>query len=121
MQRKLLVCVWAMAGLGIFVIGSCENAKEPVIKNCSTDPKNYTSHVKPVIDAFCKVCHQPGGAYSSLPLTSYTEVKNATQNGKLLNSIKHDGTAVAMPQGGGKLSDVDIATIDCWVTNNYPE
>jgi hypothetical protein len=107
--------------LSVFLLQSCENSKEPVVETCDTKPRTYTADIKPIIDLYCKVCHQPGGAFSSLPLTNYAEVKNATQNGKLLSSIKHDGTAVPMPQGGGKLSDDDIAKIDCWVSKNYPE
>ena len=123
-MKKLLIPSLIVAALSVSIItvSSCEKAVEPApTQDCSTNPKTYTKNVKSIVDTYCKVCHQPGGSYSSIPLTSYSEVKNATQNGKLLSSIKHDGTASAMPQGGNKLSDADIAIVQCWVDSNYPE
>lgn len=123
-MKKLLIPSLIVAALSVSIItvSSCEKAVEPApAQDCSTSPKTYTKNVKSIMDTYCKVCHQPGGSYASIPLTSYAEVKNATQNGKLLNSIKHDGTASAMPQGGNKLSDADIAIVQCWVDSNYPE
>ena len=112
-----------VAAFGLALVSACKKSKEPVptTETCDTNPKNYNTHVKPIMTDFCTGCHKPGGAFSSLPLTTYAEVKNATLNGKLLPSIKHQSGAEAMPLGGGKLSDANIAIIDCWVSKGYPE
>lgn len=115
-----LILILAWFGL-LFFIGSCTKSKEPYIFDCAKTPSNYNNDIKPIMDAYCVVCHQPGGAYSSVPLTNYAEVRKATDSTKLLPSIRHESSVVAMPQGGNKLKAIEIAKIECWKSNNYPE
>lgn len=106
------------------ILDSCENSEEPkpvTQQTCETNPKTYTLDVKPIIDSKCMVCHQPGGAYGSLPLTNYSQVKTATDSGKLMQTIRHEVGFPAMPQGGQKLSDVEISVLDCWISNGFPK
>ncbi|MBS3915514.1 MAG: cytochrome c [Bacteroidetes bacterium] len=121
MLKKPLIGVIIFAAFSIFLFTTCKQTKEPVVETCDNPLKTYNTHVKPIISAYCVVCHNPNGAYPSIPLTSYLEVKNAAQNGKLILSIKHENGAVAMPQGGAKLNDADISKIECWKTNGFPE
>lgn len=107
----------------VLVFSACKEDKIPeVTKPCDVaNPAKYSSDVKPIIDSYCKACHQPGGAYSSLPLTTATEVKNAIISNKLMQTIKHEAGVSAMPQGGSKLSDADIAKIQCWIDGSYKD
>lgn len=118
--QKGVLAVLVVVGL-LTSINSCTKSKEPSVQDCATKPRTYNADIKAIMDNYCKTCHQPGGAFSSLPLTTYAEVKNATQNGKVLQSIKHDPSAIAMPQGGQKLSQSTIDMLNCWIINNYPE
>lgn len=111
----------AVSALSVIVFTTCKNSKEPAVETCDNPYKTYNNHIKDIMSAYCVVCHNPNGAYPSIPLTSYTEVKAAAQNGKLIASVKHEAGAVAMPQGGSKLSDQDIAKIECWKSNGFPE
>jgi hypothetical protein len=121
MLKRWSLAVFVISGFALVTLYSCENSKEPIIENCDNTPRTYNNDVKPIIDANCTVCHNPNGAFPSILLTTYAEVRNATENGELLPSIKHEPTAVPMPSGGNKLSALDIAKIECWVSKGYPE
>lgn len=47
-----------------------------VLSETQTEALTYSS-VKPILDARCVTCHQPGGRASFLPLTTLAEIKPA--------------------------------------------
>lgn len=79
----------------------------------------YANTIKPIMDLQCAGCH-PSGSPTQHSLDSYAGVKASINTGKLVPAIKHTGSK-PMPQGGGKLSDCDIAKIDKWIKNGMPE
>lgn len=96
-------------------------AKKDSCGNSSCDTLSYityNTHVKPIL-SLCTGCH-PSGSPTGHSLDSYNGVKTSINTGKLLPSIKHTGPK-PMPQGGGKLSDCDIAKIQKWFNNGMPE
>ena len=116
-----------IASLFLFTIllNSCykdsEEALYPgILENpsCQTDQMSYVSNVVPVIDNNCNRCHGASN-YKSLGsgilLEGYDSFMAWINNGKILDSIKQNGGAKAMPQGAGKLSDCDIAEIENWI------
>lgn len=101
----------------IFLILSClflsacltnvEEAIEesPISDFCKT--RSFSIHVKTIIDTNCVQCHGQGGNFPNL--TTYNGIKNNA------NAIKSETESRRMPQGFS-LTDEDIQTISCWVT-----
>lgn len=82
----------------------------------------FNGNIKSIIDLNCAGCH-PTGHFSGHVLNSYTGVAASLNSGKFLPAIKHTvaQTQKRMPQGGGKLSDCDIAKIEKWFNNGMPQ
>ena len=76
----------------------------------------YGASVKPILDNYCKACHSAG---NSISFDSYPDTKVTASNGQLLGSIKQISNYSAMPPTG-KLSDMQIAIIERWITNGCP-
>jgi len=82
---------------------------------CDTTVFTYAAAVVPIINTYCKGCHNPSSLGGGIDLSTYTGVKTVALNGKLLGSIKHSSGYIAMPQGGSKLQDCQIKQIEKWV------
>jgi hypothetical protein len=101
---------------GLFLV-SCESATVQDISAVITDP-TYTSHVAPVMSAKCTSCHAGGNEYPNLE--TYSEVKDATQNGALLCRLVGTCGGEIMPPSG-TLPTATITMINNWANNNFPE
>ena len=86
---------------------------------CNTSGMTYTKDVANLVINSCAGCHSGKYPASGIPLSTYTEIKNCIINGKFLGSVKQDGTASAMPQGG-KWSDCDVSKIEAWKAAGFP-
>ena len=84
---------------------------------CDTTGVSYASIIKPVIEQYCSVtgCHDNVVRAATYDLTSYSGLKSAADNNRLLGAINHQSGFVSMPQGMTKLSDCDINKITAWV------
>ena len=51
---------------------------------------------------------------------NYTADKTMALNGKLMGTINHASGFSAMPKGGAKLSNCQIAVVQKWVTAGAP-
>lgn len=121
MKKKLLLLSFCSVVL-LLSVDSCRNDKEPVPitpVTCDSNPSTYSKDIKGIMDSKCVVCHKPGGSFASLPLQTYSQVKTATDSGKLVGTVKHTAGFPAMPQGGSKLSDAELALIDCWIQKGF--
>ncbi|OSY89059.1 hypothetical protein WH52_03360 [Tenacibaculum holothuriorum] len=80
----------------------------------------YVANVKTIIDNSCATasCHDATNPTAGLPLTNYTQVKNAAQNGNLI--ARMNSTANPMPQSG-LLPTATRAIIDKWKTDGFLE
>ena len=87
---------------------------------CDTVDVSFTSGIMPVIDINCLGCHSGMNPQGELSLTNYEEIKDATVNGLLISSIKHDGQAVAMPLNLPKLPDCQITMFEMWLADGTP-
>lgn len=115
----MIVCLWGFA--------SCTYSKKevdyPTSVTCDTTTVKFSTTFKPILDATCNSCHggdgSLGGGYI---FDTYAGVKNQLDNARseLLDAIKHTGTVSPMPKGGGKLSDCEIAKIEAWINQGYP-
>ncbi len=79
-------------------------------------PPTYAAVVSPILDARCRGCH--GAAFQTrgggIDLSTYQALTRLPGN-TLLGVIRHEVGFSAMPKGGAKLSDCDIARIKGWV------
>lgn len=82
---------------------------------CDTTVFTYSGAVAPIINTYCKGCHNPASLGGGVDLSSYAGVNTVALNGKLLGSINHAAGYVAMPQGGNKLQDCQIKQIQKWI------
>jgi len=88
--------------------------------NCDSTQFTYSNAISGIITTHCKGCHTNPGASGNLDLNSYSNVKNAAQSGKLLNSVNGTNGYTIMPPSGNKLSDCQITQIKKWIQNGYP-
>ncbi|MCB9246734.1 MAG: hypothetical protein H6606_09935 [Flavobacteriales bacterium] len=87
---------------------------------CNTTDVNFSGVVNPIIANNCLSCHNAGLANGNVRLDSYTEIKKYADNGKLLSSIKRDGTiAKAMPPDA-PLGNCRVNQIEVWINAGAP-
>jgi hypothetical protein len=89
---------------------------------CDDTVVTFSSTVTSILHS-CQTCHSNSNASSSgggVKLQNYADVVTLVNSGKLMGSIKHDNGYIAMPQGGGKLSDCEISQLQKWIDNKTP-
>ena len=93
----------------------------PQISNtCDLSNVTYGLTVKPILQASCLNCHSNSKALNDgggVKLENYADVLIMVTNGKLMGSIRHNNGYIAMPNGGGKLTDCEINQLQTWIDN----
>ncbi len=99
-----------------------EGAKNTICNtgNCDTNNVAYGKHIVPLINTYCKACHNTSNKQGNINLDNYTDVKNQTLTGHLICCITNAGCKF-MPQGGAMLSTCNIRKIEIWAANNCPQ
>lgn len=64
-------------------------------------------------------CHNVGAG--GINLSTYEQVKLATDQGTLIQAIKHERGVSPMPKARPKLSDAQIKQFECWKSAGFPE
>jgi hypothetical protein len=122
---KKAVVVLAIASAAIY---GCTNKKadtpspsNPVV-TCDTASPTFSGTVNPIIQQSCAIggCHDHPTQAGGYDYSTYTGLKLAVQNQRLIGAIKHQAGFVAMPETGPMLSDCDIEKISEWVTIGAP-
>ncbi len=85
--------------------------------DCDTLNVGFSATIAPIIDLHCDGCHNANDPDAGIALTNYTEIANQALNGTLLDAIKAQNGAVAMPYNGNPLSNCDIRAIEIWIEN----
>lgn len=115
-KKKLLL------SLSVLFLWSCsDNSPDDLIDAAPINEVTYQTHVKPIIDNNCVVCHsEPPVNGAPISLTNYEQVKTAILNHGLLDRIsKDEGADDLMPLGGPKLPQNHINTIIQWQTDGF--
>lgn len=109
-------------GIVMTIISSCSKDDNNTV-DCTGVTPSYTNDIAPIFNANCATsgCHSALFPASGINLSAYTAAKSASLNGKVLQSIKHESSVAAMPQGTSKLSADNIRLIECWIKNGAPE
>jgi len=92
-----------------------QGAKNNACNDCDTSLFTYSGAIAPIVNTYCKGCHNPSSLGGNIDLSIYAGVKTIAVNGKLMGSITHTTGFIAMPQGGTKLSDCRIQQIQKWI------
>lgn len=101
------------------LINSCSEAIIPKEETTAiTEKVTYNQHIKPIVFNSCLTCHGSVNPSANLSLTSYSQVKNATQNGTLIQRI--NDASNPMPQSG-LMSAEQRAYFDKWITDGFLE
>lgn len=97
---------------------------------CSDRTLTYQADIKPILQARCVSCHEPGGvgfAKSGLRLDSYDAVMKGTKFGAVVipgSSVSSTlyrlvageaDPSIRMPHGQASLAESDITTIATWI------
>lgn len=82
-----------------------------------TEAVTYDPDITTIMIARCAPCHLSVSASGGVILDTYTGVKEAVENTKLVNAINHNSGYSPMPQGADKLAQTDIDTIQTWIKN----
>jgi len=88
--------------------------------NCDTTVVTFSMSVNGILQQNCISCHNNSLTSGNVNLEGYTKVKTYADNGKLIGVISHSSGFLPMPQGGNKLGDCEIATIQKWIANGTP-
>lgn len=80
---------------------------------------NYTNVVKNIMQLNCVSCHSNSVHQGGVILSSYDDVKQYVNNGKLMRTIEHQ-TYIAMPPNSS-LRDCDINQLKKWIANDMPQ
>lgn len=109
------------AGLFLLGLSSCFYDKADLIypqqTACDTATVTYTGTIAPILNSNCNACH--GGtaaAGAGIKLDNYASLSTWITNGRLLNSMLHNGQASPMPKGGSKLDACTINKVSTWIT-----
>lgn len=108
---------------GLFLVGmsACFYDKADLIypqqTTCDTASVTYSGTVATILNSNCNGCH--GGAAAAgagIKLDTYAGVSTWVTNGRLLNSMLHNGQASPMPKGGSKLDACTINKVSAWIS-----
>ena len=121
-MKKLMIIT---AGLFLVGMSSCFYDKADLIypqaTTCDTAAVTYSGTVATILNSNCNGCH--GGtaaAGAGIKLDTYASVTKWVTNGRLLNSMLHNGQASPMPKGGSKLDACTINKVSSWITKGAP-
>jgi hypothetical protein len=84
---------------------------------CDTTAVTFSGSVNGILQQNCISCHNSSITSGNVNLEGFSHVNTYVQNGRLIGTITHSAGFIPMPQGAGKLSDCEIATIQRWVNN----
>lgn len=121
MKKLIFVLLIAIIATMAGCYYDSEEALYPTVSTtCDLSNVTFSSTVKPILQASCLSCHSNSKAASSgagIKLENYADVVASAGNGQLMGAINHSNGYVAMPQGGGKLTDCEISKIQKWIDN----
>jgi len=83
---------------------------------CDTATFTYSGAIKPMMDAKCTGCHNPGNLGGNIDVSTHAALKVIALNGKLYGSVAHQPAFSAMPKGAAKMSDCEITQVQKWIT-----
>ena len=108
--------------LALASLGSCtyDNAEALLEQQppaaCDLTAVTYAGTISPLLDQYCRSCHNQNLPQGNINLDGYAQVKAYASNGLLVGVTSQAKGFSAMPKGATKLSDCDISRIKTWVS-----
>jgi hypothetical protein len=110
--------------LAITFLAGCYYDNEEVLyprlsSPCDDTVVTFSGTVNQILQP-CLACHSNSNAAvdgKGIKLQNFADVQIVVKNGKMMGSVNHSGGYVAMPNGGGKLPDCEIAQLQKWIDN----
>jgi hypothetical protein len=90
------------------------------IDDCDTSSVKYSTHIVPLINTYCKGCHQTSSPSGGIVLENLAQVQSQIISGKFMCSIKWSGCS-NMPKGGSKFSNCNIRKFEIWQNTGFPQ
>lgn len=123
-MKLKLIALFSCCLLTGIVLTNCtkDEGKAPVVTPPPVelcDTITYTKHIKKLMDDYCVSCHKNSADVGGVGLTTYAEVKDRTQAGRMKARVI-DGVPTFMPQGG-ELSTAQKQLITCWIDKGMKE
>lgn len=101
-----------------------------------TDPEttevlyDFDTHVAPIFEASCTLCHEPGNAKGGLDLSTFEAMMRGGGSGDVIVPGDAEGSRLYrltarlerpfMPRGGGTVPDEDLAILRAWILGGAP-
>ncbi|MFC6999137.1 hypothetical protein [Rufibacter roseus] len=124
-MKKPQFLKFIVLSIALPLLAACASDKEEDVKPttpptnqpppCVTSSVTYSNTISSIMSSSCNSCHNTSVASGGVVLDTYAGVRAQALNGKLVGVITHAAGFPAMPQGGAKLSDCNIAKIRKWV------
>lgn len=83
--------------------------------SCDSTQFAYTANIAPIMNTYCKGCHNASNAQKNVDCSSYPKLSLIVADGRLMKSINHTAGVTAMPYNMPKLDDCRIAQIRKWI------
>lgn len=119
-MRKTAVLLGIITVILIFS-GGCYYDKEtdlyPFGSLCDTTNVTYSQTISGIMATNCNTCHNSSLASGNVITDTYAGLSVVALNGKLYGTVNWSPGFNAMPKGGTKLSDCDIAKIRTWINS----
>ena len=103
----------------LFVTACTYNSEEELYPtdDCLTDDMSLATDISPILENYsCNSCHSSTSNAGGVDLEGYTNLKIWVDNGRLLGSMKQDGSASPMPKAAAKMAQCDIDKVEAWIT-----
>jgi hypothetical protein len=100
--------------VGSIFIVSCESNTYKELTVVTANP-TYTTNIAPIMSANCVSCHSVGGTFPAL--TTYVQVKAATDTGNVICRIEQTCGSIMPPNGA--MTTSTIATIKLWKQQGF--
>lgn len=110
-----------LISISIFI--SCsETSPEDLINDRDImETVKYRTDILPIVESQCLSCHNDNFASGNNSYTTYTQFREATENGNVIDRITRvEGDPLLMPQGR-RLPQNSIDLILQWQTDGYLE
>lgn len=123
---KKLVFNFVLLGFTLSLLDACTYQTAELLypktnlANCDSTVFSYSKIIAPMMQESCVSCHSNSSISGGVNLQDYPNTAIWARNGKLYNSISHNGLASRMPQGGAKLADCKILLVRKWIEAGFP-
>lgn len=82
--------------------------------SCDTSQHSYANDIKPIFSSNCVGCHNSSNQLGGIDLSNYAGVSSTLSTNKLLGSIKHNASFIAMPPSY-QIDACSISKIEKWI------